>query len=50
MRSLLLEHERGQGMIEYSLVIALISLVVIAGLTVLGEDLSNFFKNFVTKL
>jgi pilus assembly protein Flp/PilA len=36
--------EQGQGMVEYSLIILLIALVVIAVLTLFGEALSSTFS------
>lgn len=39
--------ERGQGLVEYALIIALIALVVILALELFGTTLSNTF-NFIT--
>jgi pilus assembly protein Flp/PilA len=36
--------EKGQGMIEYALIIVLVSIVVIAALAVLGPRISNVFN------
>lgn len=35
--------ESGQGMVEYALIIALIAIVVIAGLVVLGPKIRDMF-------
>lgn len=37
--------EEGQGMVEYSLILALVSVVAIATLTVLGTDVMNVFTD-----
>ena len=36
--------ERGQGLVEYALLILLISVVVILALSVLGVDIANVFN------
>jgi len=40
-----LEEEKGQGMVEYALILVLIAIVVIVILTVLGHQVSNVFSN-----
>ena len=35
--------ERGQGLVEYSLILMLVALVVIGGLTLLGGNAAAFF-------
>lgn len=35
--------ESGQGMVEYGLIIALVAIVVIAGLALLGPSIKNKF-------
>jgi pilus assembly protein Flp/PilA len=37
--------ERGQGMVEYALILVLIAVVVIAILIVLGNQVQNVFCN-----
>lgn len=37
--SLLWQDEEGQGMVEYGLILALIAVVVIAALTLIGQNL-----------
>ena len=44
----LMKDERGQGMAEYGLIIALVAIVVIVALTTLGTALKGKFDN-VTK-
>ena len=39
-------NERGQTLVEYGLLLALIALVVIAAVTVLGSITSGFFNDF----
>jgi pilus assembly protein Flp/PilA len=36
---------RGQGMLEYALIIALVAIVVIAALILLGPQIANIFNN-----
>jgi pilus assembly protein Flp/PilA len=35
---------RGQGMLEYALIIALVAVVVIAALVLLGPQIANIFN------
>ena len=42
--------ERGQGMIEYALLIALVAIVVIAALSILGQSLSTVFYGIAEAL
>jgi len=42
--------ERGQGMIEYALLIALVAIVVIAALSILGQSLSSVFYGIAEAL
>ena len=39
--------ERGQGLVEYALIIILIALVVIVAVTVFGEQISLTFSRIV---
>lgn len=36
---------RGQGLIEYALIILLVIIVVIASLSLLGVEVNQFFQN-----
>jgi pilus assembly protein Flp/PilA len=38
-------NEEGQGLVEYALTIALISIVVLVALTLLGHRVSNAYTN-----
>jgi len=42
---LLMADERGQGMVEYALILVLIAVVVIVVLVVLGNQIQNAFCN-----
>lgn len=44
------KEEEGQGMVEYGLIIALVAIVVVAGLTILGGDETTGLRGFFTKL
>jgi pilus assembly protein Flp/PilA len=41
---LLARKEKGQGLVEYALIIVLVSIVVVAALTILGPRISNLFN------
>ncbi len=47
---LLARKEKGQGLVEYALIIVLVSIVVIAALTILGPRISNVFNTISTTL
>jgi pilus assembly protein Flp/PilA len=42
--------EDGQGMVEYGLIIALVSIVVIGALTFMGGELGNLFNTIGNSL
>lgn len=42
--------ESGQGMVEYALIIGLVSIAAIAALIILGPKISNLFTNVNNKL
>ena len=46
----LLWNEKGQGMVEYGLILALIAVVVIGVMTTMGTDLSTMFTTVATSL
>ncbi|HZC05952.1 MAG TPA: Flp family type IVb pilin [Ktedonobacterales bacterium] len=43
MRELVRRSDRGQGLVEYALIIALVAVVVIAALVLLGPAISSIF-------
>lgn len=48
--SRLFSRSRGQGMIEYGLIIALVAVVVIATLVLLGPQIKNLFDSVAANL
>lgn len=42
------EDQKGQTMAEYGLILALVAVVVIAGITLLGGNLLAFFNDLAT--
>lgn len=42
--------EKGQGLVEYALIIVLVAVVVIAALTVLGPIIGNVFTKINSSL
>jgi len=42
--------EKGQGLIEYALIIVLVSIVVIAVLALLGPSISNIFQQIINTI
>jgi pilus assembly protein Flp/PilA len=49
-KSELEEQEKGQGMVEYALILVLIAIVVIVVLTVVGHQVNNIFSNISSTL
>ncbi len=45
-----LKNEKGQGMVEYALIIGLVSIVVIAVLVLLGPAISAKFQDIINAL
>ncbi|MDP3446707.1 MAG: Flp family type IVb pilin [Eubacteriales bacterium] len=45
-----LMNEEGQGMVEYGLIIALVAVVVIAGITLIGTNANTLFGNIAGSL
>ena len=39
------EREEGQGLVEYALILSLVSVVAIAGLTLLGTNINTLLTN-----
>jgi pilus assembly protein Flp/PilA len=42
--------EKGQGLVEYALILVLVAVVVIAVLTLLGPIIGNVFSRIITSL
>jgi pilus assembly protein Flp/PilA len=42
--------EKGQGLVEYALILVLVAVVVIAVLVFLGPAIGNVFSTIMTKL
>ena len=42
--------QKGQGMVEYALILVLVSIVVIVILLTMGNQILNVFSNVVTAL
>ena len=47
---LFLPKEKGQGLVEYALILVLVAIVVIAILVILGPTIGNVFSRIVTAL
>jgi pilus assembly protein Flp/PilA len=46
----LLHHARGQGLLEYALIIMLVAIVVFAALALIGPTLAHFFAGVPDQL
>ncbi|HHY63448.1 MAG TPA: Flp family type IVb pilin [Clostridiaceae bacterium] len=46
----LMKNRKGQGMVEYGLIIGLVALVVIGALVLLGNNLTDIFGNIAGRL
>ena len=44
------DEDRGQGMVEYALILALVAVVAIIILVVLGQRVTNTFNNAATAI
>jgi len=42
--------EKGQGMVEYGLIIAVVALVAVVGLGLLGNHMSTFFQGLTDNI
>ena len=47
---LFVQQEKGQGLVEYAIIIALIAIVVIAVMTTLGKKVNNTFNSIGSSL
>lgn len=50
MLQLVWKNQKGQGMVEYGLILALISVVVIGVLTLMGGNLNTLFNNAASNI
>jgi len=50
LESRLRRPQRGQGMVEYALILVLVSIVVIVILLTMGNQIQNVFSNVVAAL
>jgi pilus assembly protein Flp/PilA len=46
----LLNREEGQGLVEYGLIISLVSVAAIGGLTAVGVSLEGLFQSIATQV
>ena len=46
----ILKNKKGQGLVEYALIIALVAIVVIATLVLLGPAINTVFTNIMASL
>ena len=44
------QHEKGQGLVEYALILVLVAVVVIAILALLGPQIANIFSRITSGL
>ena len=47
---LIARDEKGQGLVEYSLILVLVAVVVIVILALLGPAIGNIFSNIVSSI
>jgi len=47
---MLLKREKGQGLVEYALILVLVAIVVIAILALLGPAIGNVFSRIIESL
>jgi pilus assembly protein Flp/PilA len=50
MKSSNKKHEKGQGLVEYALILVLVAIVVIGTLTILGPSIGNVFSSINNSL
>jgi pilus assembly protein Flp/PilA len=50
LRWQMLQKQRGQGLVEYALIIVLVAIAVVVAVTALGTQISKVFENVTTKL
>ncbi len=47
---LFIPHHRGQGLVEYALILVMVALVVIAILTLTGPAIGNVYSNIINNI
>jgi pilus assembly protein Flp/PilA len=47
---MLYEKEKGQGLVEYSMILIMVAMVVIVVLALLGPAIGNVFSNVIEQL
>jgi pilus assembly protein Flp/PilA len=50
MSLLFMPSERGQGLVEYALILVLVALIVIVILALLGPEIGNVFSNIINSI
>jgi pilus assembly protein Flp/PilA len=45
-----IRHQRGQGLVEYALILVLVAVVAIGALMLLGPNIGNVFSNIIVAL
>ena len=50
MINAVLQNKKGQGMVEYGLILALVAVVSIAALTLMGPEIASNFTTITGKL
>lgn len=43
-------NNKGQGIVEYAIIMALVVVVMLVLLTLFGNNLANFFRDFINML
>jgi pilus assembly protein Flp/PilA len=43
-------HQRGQGLLEYALIITLVAIIVLVILALLGPAIGSLFSNIIPKI
>jgi len=50
MRGIRVRRQRGQGMVEYALILALVALIVIVALIATGGQVINLYSDIITTM
>jgi pilus assembly protein Flp/PilA len=50
LRWQLLREQKGQGLVEYALIIVLVAIAVVVAITALGTQIASVFNSITTKL